>query len=150
MTDAKKIRPILIHGQIMILTGLLWGLVVPHTPYPRLALGAHIQFVGGGLMFVIIAILLLTIPNSVGQKSLYVLLASVWLTWAMAISEAANAWWGTTQMLPIAAHQAGATGAAPWQENIVKLTHISAGLVLIIAWALLIAGYLRKSPPGNS
>ena len=85
MTDAKKIRPILIHGQIMILTGLPLGLVVPHTPYPRLALGAHIQFVAGGLMFVIIAILLLTIPNSVGQKSLYVLLASVWLTWAMAI-----------------------------------------------------------------
>jgi hydroxylaminobenzene mutase len=150
MTDAIKIRPILIHGQIMILTGLLWGLVVPHTPYPRLALGAHIQFVASGLMFVIIAILLMTIPNSVGQKSLYVLLASAWLTWAMAISEAANAWWGTTQMLPIAAHQAGATGAAPWQETIVKLTHISAGLVLIIAWALIIAGYLRKTPPRNS
>ena len=53
-------------------------------------------------------------------------------------------------MLPIAAHQAGATGAAPWQETIVKLTHISAGLVLILAWALIIAGYLRKTPPRNS
>jgi hypothetical protein len=63
---------------------------------------------------------------------------------AMALSEAANAWWGTTQMLPIAASQAGATGGAAWHELVVKLTHIGAGLGLVAAWALLVAGFLKK------
>ncbi len=32
-------RQILIHGITLVLVGLIWGFVVPHTPYPRLALG---------------------------------------------------------------------------------------------------------------
>lgn len=61
----------------------------------------------------------------------------------MALSEVANAWWGARQTLPIAAAQAGATGAAPWQELIVTGAHVAAGLGLITAWALLIIGFLR-------
>jgi len=59
MNIASGSRQILIHGMIFILVGLLWGLVVPHTPYPRLALGAHVQFEGSGVLFIVIAILLL-------------------------------------------------------------------------------------------
>jgi hypothetical protein len=36
-------------------------------------------------------------------------------------------------MLPIAASQAGVPGGAAWQELVVKLTHIAAGLGLVIA-----------------
>jgi len=104
-------RQILIHGLVFVLAGLVWGLVVPLTPYPRLALTAHIQFVSNGMLFLVLAMLLLTLPHRVGVKSLWVMLLSVWLTWAMALSEVANAWWGTNQMLPIAASQAGATAA---------------------------------------
>jgi hydroxylaminobenzene mutase len=68
----------------------------------------------------------------------------------MALSEVANAWWGTTKMLPIAAHQAGATGGAPWQETIVMLTHICAGLALIAAWILLIIGIVRRPLAGST
>jgi hydroxylaminobenzene mutase len=64
----------------------------------------------------------------------------------MALSEAPNAWWGTTQMLSIAASQARATGSEPWQELVVKLTHIVAALGLIIAWSLLIAGFVKHTP----
>ena len=97
------------------------------------------------LLFVVLAILLLQIPHRVGSKSLGVMLVSVWLTWAMGLSEVANAWWGTTQMLPIAARQAGATGGQAWQELIVNVSHISAGLGLIAAWALLIVGFVRNA-----
>jgi len=145
MKTASGAKQILIHGLAFILVGLVWGLIVPHTPYPRLALGAHVQFEGSGVLFIVVAILLLKIPHRVGTKSIWVILLSVWLTWLMALSEVANAWWGTIQMLPIAAHQAGATGGAPWQELIVKLTHISAGLALIIAWTLLTIG-IAKTP----
>lgn len=136
-------RQLLMHGMVLILVGLVWGLVVPGTPYPRLALGAHIQFVSNGMLFIVQATSLLALPNRVGLKSIWVMVLAAWLTWTMALSELANAWWGTLQPLSIAAGQAGATGGEPWQELVLKLTHIGAGLGLIIAWALLVIGFLK-------
>ena len=138
-------RQLLFHGLTLILAGLLWGLVVPATPFPRLALSAHIQFMVNGMLFVIMATMLIALPNAVGPRSLRVMVIAAWLTWAMALSEVANAWWGTHQTLPIAAAQAGATGAAPWQERIVTGAHVAAGLGLIVAWGLLITGFLRNA-----
>lgn len=139
-------RQILIHGLLLVMVGLLWGFAVPLTPYPRLALGAHIQFVTNGLLILVMAILLLKLPHHVGPKAGLVMLLAAWLTWPMALSEAANAWWGTNQMLPIAASQAAATGGVAWQELVVKLTHLAAGLALTIAWGLLVIGFLRSQP----
>jgi hydroxylaminobenzene mutase len=141
-------RQILIHGMALVLVGLVWGLFVPMAPYPRLALGAHIQFETNGIMFIVLGILLLKVPHSVGRKSVWVMLLSVWCTWLMALSEVANAWWGTTQMLPIAARQAGATGGEPWQEAVVKLSHVAAALGLILSWTLLIIGFVKR--PGTT
>ena len=143
-------RQILIHGMVLVLVGLVWGLVVPGTPHPRLALGAHIQFLTNGTLFIILATALLALPHGVGLKSVWAMVVAAWLTWAMAISEVANSWWGTTQMLPIAASQAGATGSEPWQELVVKLTHIGAGLGLIIAWSLLVVGFLKRASSTGS
>jgi (hydroxyamino)benzene mutase len=151
MSVQDRSRQILIHGLALVMAGLLWGFVVPHTPYPRLALDAHIELVSNGLLIIVLAALLLKLPHQVGPKSVAIMLLSVWLIWPMALSEVANAWWGTTQILPIAAHEAGATGGAAWQELMVKLTHIIGGLGLVVAWALLIAGFLKKpvaSPTG--
>ena len=143
MTIQGGSRQLLMHGMVLILVGLVWGLVVPSTPYPRLALGAHIQFVSNGMLFIVQALSLLALPNRVGLKSIWVMVLAAWLTWTMAFSELANAWWGTLQPLSIAAGQAGATGGEPWQELVLKLTHIGAGLGLIIAWALLVIGFLN-------
>ena len=143
-------RQILIHGAILVLVGLVWGLVVPGTPHPRLALGAHIQFVTNGMLFIVLATALLALPHSVGLKSVWVMVMAAWLTWAMALSEVANSWWGTRQTLPIAAGQAGATGAESWQELVVQVTHIGAGLALIIAWSLLVVGLLKSASSAGS
>jgi len=137
-------RHILIHGLLLVMVGLLWGFVVPHTPFPRLALGAHIQFVTNGLLIVVMGVMLLKLSHNVGLKSAKVMLLAAWLTWPMALSEAANSWWGTIQMLPIVANQAGATGGETWQELVVKLTHIAAGVGLVFAWGLLVVGFLKK------
>ncbi|WP_156891644.1 hypothetical protein [Nevskia ramosa] len=144
MNAVDRGRQILVHGLVLILVGLVWGLVVPHTPFPRLALGAHIQLVTNGMLFIAMALLLLAVPNNVGVRSASVMLGAACLTWIMALTEVANAWWGTSQILPLAAQQAGATGGAIWQELVVKLAHMGAGLALILAWALLVAGFLRK------
>jgi hydroxylaminobenzene mutase len=142
-------RQLLIHGMTLVLAGLVWGLAVPNTPFPRLALGAHIQFVTNGMLFVVLATALLALPHGVGLRSVRVMVAAAWLTWGMALSEVANAWWGTTKMLPIAASQAGATGSGPAQELIVTVAHAAAGLGLIVAWALLIVGFLKRpAAPG--
>jgi len=108
MTIQGGSRQLLMHGMVLVLVGLVWGLVVPGTPYPRLALGAHIQFVSNGMLFIVLAISLLALPNRVGLKSIWVMVLAAWLTWTMALSELANAWWGTLQPLSIAARQAGA------------------------------------------
>ena len=137
-------RHILMHGLLLVMVGLIWGFAVPLAPYPRLALGAHIQFVTNGMLFIVMSILLLRLPNNAGPKSATVMLAAAYMTWLMALSEAANAWWGANQMLPIAAGQSGATGGEAWQEWIVKLTHLAAGFSLLTAWGLLVSGFLRK------
>jgi hypothetical protein len=141
MTLERRARQILMHGLMFVLVGLVWGIVVPTTPYPRLALVAHIQLTGNGLLYIAMAVLLLTVPNRVGLKSAWVMLLSAWLTWPMLISQAANAWWGTTQMLPIAGAQAGVSGDEPWQERVLIITHVVAAGGVIIAWLLLVAGF---------
>lgn len=144
MSVQKLAKQILILGLALVLAGLAWGLVVPHTPYPRLALTAHVQFESNGMLIIILAILLISLPHRVGKKSALVMLLAAWLTWTMALSEVANSWWGTNQILPIAARQAGATGGAAWQETVIKMTHISSALALILAWVLLIAGFVMN------
>jgi (hydroxyamino)benzene mutase len=144
MSTFDRRRQTLIHGLMLVMAGLLWGFVVPLAPHPRLALVAHIQFIVNGLLLIVMAVLLLALPHRVGPKSLGVMLLSAWLTWLMALSEAANAWWGTNQILSIAAQQAGAEGGAAWQELIMKFTHIASGLGLATAWGLMVVGFLRK------
>jgi (hydroxyamino)benzene mutase len=143
MTLASGGRQILIHGSALVLAGLVWGFAVPLAPHPRLALGAHIQFVTNGMLIILLAVVLLKLPHRAGTRSVWVMLLAAWLVWPMALSEAANAWWGANQMLPLAAAQAGAKGAAPWQELLLKLTHVAAGLALALAWALLVIGLVR-------
>ena len=150
MSIQRGSRQILIHGLSMVLVGLVWGLVVPNTPFPRLAVGAHIQLVENGLLFVVLATLLLALPHRVGRTSVWVMVLAAWLTWSMALSEVANAWWGTNRVLPIAARQGGATGGAPWQESVVTFTHIGAALALIAAWVLLLIGFLRTAGAEDS
>jgi (hydroxyamino)benzene mutase len=149
MTVQTGGKQVLIHGLALIFAGLIWGFAPPLTPYPRLALGAHLQFETNGLLFVVLAILLLKLPHRVGVKAVAVMVVSAWLTWLMALSEVANAWWGASRMLPIAAKQAGATGAAPWQELVVQLCHIPAALGLILSLGLLIIGFIRHSEPAE-
>ena len=150
MTIESGGRKILVNGLALILAGLVFGFVPPFAPYPRLALGAHIQFVTNGMLFVLFALVVLKVPQCVGPKSVRVMVVSAWLTWLMALSEAVNAWWGANQMLPIAAKQAGATGAAPWQELVMKICHLPAAVGLILSVALLIIGLAKYRTSSES
>lgn len=76
MTIQTGGKQILIHGLALILAGLLWGFAPSLTPYPRLAVGAHIQFETNGLLFVVPGILLLKLPHSIGGTAVWVMVVS--------------------------------------------------------------------------
>ena len=114
------------------MVGLVWGLVVPACPFPRLALVAHIQLTTNGIMYLVAGL------------SAKILIAGPWLTWLVMLSEMANGWWGARNMLPIAAAQAGASGAAEWQEDMVTAAHLIGAVVLIAYWGVILVGLFRK------
>jgi (hydroxyamino)benzene mutase len=144
MNIDKCTRAILISGTAMILVGLLGGILVPMTPHPRLALGAHIQFVTNGMLFVLQACVLQIFRPSFGTKAAWITVMAAFFTWLMAISEWLNAWWGTLQTLPLAGGQAGATGGTPLQEVLVKAPHGLAAIALILSWALVLKGLAAR------
>ena len=145
MTQSKAQRQILVHGLALVFVGLVWGLAVPNTPFPRLGLTAHIQLIENGMLLVVQALVLAGLPGLMGRLGTVVLVAAAWTTWPMALSEIANAWWGTGHMLPIAAGQAGiAAGGEPWQELVVTLAHVVAALGFIAAWGFLLTAVLRR------
>ncbi|OZJ01396.1 hypothetical protein BZG36_05642 [Bifiguratus adelaidae] len=126
-------------GVCLQFLGLFWGIVVPLTPYPRIGLAAHIQFMGSGAM-VLLAGILLHQPSiielgSVQSRIVYWGFATVWFVIA---SECANAFWGANQMMAMAAASAGAKGAAPWQEQVVNAAHIFPSIGLILAFGVLL------------
>ena len=56
MTTQTGGKKVLLHGLALVLAGLIVGFIPPLTPYPRLALGAHIQFVTNGMLLVVLAL----------------------------------------------------------------------------------------------
>ena len=130
-------------GVAFMLAGLIWGMVVPSTPFPRLALGAHIQMTAHGVMFLVAGLVISRLGLGSGALSRIVLLAGPWLTWPMVFTEAANAWWGTQNTLPIAAQQAGAGGALPWQESVLTAAHVIGALVLFAYWGTILIALYR-------
>jgi hypothetical protein len=136
-------------GAVYMLVGLVWGMAVPATPFPRLALTAHIQLTANGVMFLVAGLVILHLPIAKGGASAKILVAGPWLTWPVMLTEMANGWWGTRNMLPIAAGQAGAAGGAAWQESAVTAAHVIGALVLVVYWGVILVGLFRKPVKGD-
>ena len=133
------------NGALMMLAGLVCGLTISAAPYPRLMLTAHIQFLVNGMVSVFAGVMLKTSLAIVGRRSGMLIVWGHVLAWAVCLSEVAGAIWGAKKALPIAAAQAGASGAAPWQESLVVACHVVPALFLIAAWILLVRGVYRAS-----
>jgi (hydroxyamino)benzene mutase len=136
-------------GAVYMLVGLIWGMVVPATPFPRLALTAHIQLTANGIMFLVAGLIILRLPIAKSGVPAKILVAGPWLTWPVMLTEMVNAWWGARNMLPIAAGQAGAVGAQPWQETSLTVAHLIGALVLIVYWGVILVGLFRSPVKGE-
>lgn len=128
------------NGAAMMLVGLLWGIAVGAAPYPRLALGAHVQFLVNGIPSVLAGLIILAGACDVGARAASFVFWSHVACWIVPLSEAAGAFWGTKLALPIAGAQAGAPGGAPWQESLVLAAHVVPSFFLIAAWVILVRG----------
>ena len=140
-------------GAVYILAGLVWGMAIPASPFPRLALGAHIQLTAHGVMFLVAGLVILHLPIAKTGVSAKILVTGPWLTWPVMLTEMANAWWGARNTLPIAAAQAGAAGAVVWQETVVTVAHVVGAVVLVVYWGVVLAGLFRnpvKAKKGSS
>lgn len=147
MSELSRVsRSNLRQGAVYMLVGLVWGMVIPASPFPRLALGAHIQLTAHGVMFLVAGLVILHLPFAKGGVSAKILIAGPWLTWPVMLTEMVNGWWGARKTLPIAAGQAGAAGAEPWQEAVVTFAHLIGAVVLIAYWGVIVAGLFRTPP----
>lgn len=136
------------HGCGLVAFGLLFGFVVPFTPYPRLGLTAHIQFSVEGTMVLVAGLLLQSDPfagarsasakpvplaDRLGPWQRRIIYIGLSLIWVTLLSEAANAWWGTQWVLRQAHAAAGLKGdgpAARWMELVVEYCHKPPALLL--------------------
>jgi len=137
-------RYLTMNGALMMLAGLLCGLTVGAAPYPRLMLTAHIQFLVNGMVSVFAGLMLKTALSIVSGRSATLIIWGHISAWAVCFSEVAAAFWGANKTLPMAAAQAGASGAAPWQESLVLACHMVPAFLLIASWALLVRGVFRS------
>lgn len=142
-------------GAVYLCVGLLWGMLVPATTFPRLAVGAHIQLTAHGVMFLAAGLLIAHLGLGAGKWQARILVAAPWLTWLLMLSEIANAWWGAHNILPVAAQQANAPGAVAWQEGIVTAAHVGGAIVQLVYWltilrALFITTSTARVPPDAS
>lgn len=139
MTSPQGVsRSNLRQGAVYMVVGLVWGMAVAGTPFPRLALGAHVQLTAHGVMFLVAGLVIRHLGLGSGRASAMILTAGPWLTWPVMLTEMANAWWGTRNMLPIAAAQAGAPGGAGWQEGTVSAAHLIGAVVLLVYWGTIL------------
>lgn len=143
-TSERVSRSNLRQGAIYMMVGLLWGMAVPETPFPRLALGAHLQLTGHSVMFLVAGLVILRLGLGQGRASRVILLAGPWLTWPLMLSAMANAWWGAHNIVPLAAQAAGARGAAPWQEAVVSGAALLGALVMLLYWGTILSGLFGR------
>jgi hypothetical protein len=137
LTSSSLTPFLLTHSLVYLLQGLLLGLFI-HSglfPYPRIALAAHIGFMGTGTLF--LALSLASHPaiwpfrKYPGTTLNWVIKVGVWVNYLVPYSEIMNAFWGSKTTLPIAA--AGSRGAKyEWQNTLVDLAHIIPALFLIL------------------
>jgi hypothetical protein len=101
-TQASTALSLVCSGVCLQLFGLIWGMVVGLTPYPRLALTAHIQFMAEGAMVLLIGLVLLqTSIISISARQCRIVYWGLAGVWVVTVAECVNSFWGTKEFLPI-------------------------------------------------
>jgi hypothetical protein len=86
-------------GLSLQLFGLIWGILIASTPFPRLALSAHLSFMTQGAMVVVAGLLLLQ-PSIIrlGELRCQIVYWGLGGLWVSLLADCANAFWGTKEL----------------------------------------------------
>ena len=139
MEESK--RRLLWHGMFLFLLGLLTGLVEQKLSNTRMGLAAHLEGVMNGTF-------VLALGAAWGEVRLSTRLKAVayWTTlfgtYGMWFTTLLAAILGTAALTPIIG---AGYSASPWQENLVTVGFIFAGLTIITAVVLVLRGLRSKS-----
>lgn len=101
MSSQTSLAIILIRsGALQLTTAFVWGTIVPHAPYPRIALSTHINLIQEG--FLAIAAGLLTRDStlvSLNDWQMNIVTGAHLGVWAFDIISMCNSWWGTNRTM---------------------------------------------------
>lgn len=84
-------------GALQLTTAFLWGPLIPKTPYPRMALSAHMNMIQEGLLA--IAAGLVTRSSDLSEWQLKFVVWTHLGLWAFDIMNMCNSFWGTNKTL---------------------------------------------------
>ncbi len=112
-------------------------------------LTAHIQFVVNGMISLLAGLMLRTSLSVAGKRASAAIVWAHISAWFLCFSEVAAAIWGGRKTVPIAAAEAGAAGAAPWQESLVLVCHLIPALLFAVLACLLWSVTARFRPCPN-
>ncbi len=100
--ETRTAHSLYLTGAALMVFGLCWGFCVPHTPFPKLALTAHIQCMVEGMMILLSGMLVeKTDLIKLSERQATIVWAGMVGAWPVLLTECANAWWGTSGILPI-------------------------------------------------
>ena len=148
MSNSEFALCLIKNGTLLITSGLVWGLFIHRTPYPRIALSTHLTLLQHGLLNVAAAVILKFYLIELNPYLSWAVIIPHFALWGVHACGFANAWWGSDRtwkiVLPLVKHvnpqmadEAGAPGTAPWKATIVALAPYFV-VWLIPAWGIIL------------
>jgi hydroxylaminobenzene mutase len=141
MDEHSNRKHFIIAGVLLILLGLLTGFIIPNTTNPRVAMSAHVEAIMGGMLLLLVGGVVWEHVHF-GERAAavvkYLLFYSAYSNWFFLLLAAL---WGTSKLLPIAAHGFHGTGT---QEMIVTAGFVSSALSIVVAFIALLASMKTK------
>ena len=89
-------------GSLFLATGFFWGIFIPKTPYPRIALSLHMNMIQHG--FLSIAAGMILYQHGLVELStwqIYMVGLPHYYLWVLDFVALCNCWWGTNKALQL-------------------------------------------------
>lgn len=89
-------------GSLLLATSFLWGIFIPRTPHPRIALSNHVSMIQYSFLSIAAGLILYQrgLVNLTEWQVWLVTLSHLYL-WPLSFVAVLNTWWGTNKTLTI-------------------------------------------------
>jgi (hydroxyamino)benzene mutase len=89
-------------GSILLTSGFLWGIAIPATPFPRIALSTHMNMLQHGLLSIAGGLILRQSGLvTLNHWQIWTVVVAHYYLWILDFVSVLNAWWGTNKTLSL-------------------------------------------------